>query len=88
MLKTYLYIPEPLNDKINLIAQAQNKSKAEVIRQTLEKGITVIAHQGTASVQALFKLAEIGEKYKPTGPKDLSANLDKYLWGVAKSKHE
>ncbi|MDO8570539.1 MAG: hypothetical protein Q7R97_03060 [Candidatus Daviesbacteria bacterium] len=88
MLKTYLYLPEQLNEKINLIAQTQNKSKAEVIRQTLEKGITAVAHQGTASVQALLKLAEIGKKYKPKGPKDLSANLDKYLWGIENNKHE
>ena len=82
MLKTYLYIPEQLDKKINLTAKTQNKSKAEVIRQALEKGITTVVHQGTASAQVLFKLAEIGEKYKPKGPKDLSKNLDKYLWGV------
>lgn len=82
MLKTYLYIPDQLEEKINLTAKTQNKSKAEVIRQALEKGITAVAHQGTASAQILIKLAEIGEKYKSKGPKDLSTNLDKHLWGI------
>ena len=82
MLKTYLYIPEQLEEKIKLAAETQNKSKAEVIRQALEKGIITVQNQGTASAQALLKIAEIGKKYKPKGPKDLSANLDKYLWGI------
>jgi predicted DNA-binding protein len=82
MLKTYLYIPEQLDKKIKTTAETQNKSKAEVIRQALEKGINTVAQQGTVSAQALLKIAEVGEKYKPKGPKDLSANLDKYLWGL------
>lgn len=82
MLKTYLYIPEQLEKKIKTTAETQNISKAEVIRQALEKGITTVAQQGTVSAQALLKIAEVGEKYKPKGPKDLSANLDDYLWGL------
>ena len=84
MLKTYLYIPEQLERRIKLTAETQKKSKAEVIRQALEKGISAIAQQGTVSAHALLKIAEVGEKYKPKGPKDLSANLDKYLWGINK----
>ena len=71
MLKTYLYIPEPLDQKINLTAKSQNKSKAEIIRLALEKGITIVAQQGTASAQILLKLAELGKKYNFQGPKDL-----------------
>jgi hypothetical protein len=36
MLKTYLYIPEHLEKKINLKAEEEKRSKAEVIRETLE----------------------------------------------------
>jgi len=82
MLKTYLYIPEQLGVKINQTAQNQNRSKADVIRQAIEKGIVVVSQQGTASAQALFQIAEVGNKYKPKGPKDLSKNLDRYLWGM------
>ena len=85
MLKTYLYLPEHLDEKISRTAQNQNKSKAEVIRQALEKGITAISQQGTVSAQALLRIAEVGEKYRPKGPKDLSANLDQYLWGIVKN---
>lgn len=33
------------------------------------------------SAKSLFLLADLAKKYKTTGPKDLSTNLDKYLWG-------
>jgi len=82
MLKTYLYIPEDLERKIKVTAKTQNKSKAEVIRQALEKGISSVVQQGTVSAQSLLRIAEVGEKNKPQGSKDLSANLDDYLWGL------
>lgn len=88
MLKTYLYIPEQLEEKINLTARTQNKSKAEVIRQALEKGITVVTQQGTASAQALLQIAEIGRKFNVKGPKDGSKNMDEYLWSKDWSKDE
>ena len=82
MLKTYLYIPEFLNEKITLAALNQKKSKAEIIRQALEKGISELSQQGAVSAQALLRLAQVGEKFQPQGPKDLSANLNKYLWSI------
>ena len=88
MLKTYLYVPDQLEEKINLTAKTQNKSKAEVIRQALEKGIIAMQHQGTASAQALLKIAEIGKKYNLTGPKDGSEKMDEYLWNQDWDKNE
>jgi len=88
MLKTYLYIPDELDKQIIKAAKSQKKSKAEIIRQALEKGISAVAQQGTVSARALLKIAEVGEKYKPKGPRDLSANLDKYLWGINKNSNE
>lgn len=84
MLRTYLYIPDNLEKQINQAVQAQKKSKAEVLRQAIEKGLQRISDQGNAGVEALFKLAESGRKYKVKGPKDLSVNHDYYLWGGKK----
>lgn len=81
MLKSYVYIPEELNRKIKTTAKLQKKSKAQVIREALEKGVSSIARERGASAEALLKLAKLGEKYAVAGPKDLSANLDKYVWG-------
>ena len=88
MLKTYLYVPEELEAKINLMAKSQKKSKAEVIRQALEKGISAIHEQGTASTQALLKIAEIGKKYNLKGPKGGSEKMDDYLWAKDWNKDE
>lgn len=88
MLKTYLYIPEQLEQKINFTAATQNKSKAEVIRLALERGISIIAQQGTASAQILLKLTELGKKNTFQGPIDSSDRIDELLWGKDWSKDE
>lgn len=51
------------------------------MRQALEKGISVVAQQGTASAQALLKIAEIGRKNNIQGSKDSSKKIDEQLWG-------
>lgn len=80
MLKTYLYIPDDLNERISRAANAQKKSKAEVIRKALEKGIGKDEPGKNAGVELLFQLEQLGKKLKLKGPKDLSKNMDKYLW--------
>ena len=82
MLKTYLYIPEQLEKRIKLTAQSQKKSKAEVIRQAIEKGLKEEEKRESAGVEALFKMAELGKKYKLKGPKDSSERIDELLWGI------
>lgn len=39
MLKTYLYLPDELNKKIEKTSKLNGKSKAEVIRTALEEGL-------------------------------------------------
>lgn len=80
MLKTYLYIPDHLEEKIVRTAKTQNRSKAEVIRQALENGIGTVQQQSTASAEVLLKIAELGKKYNVKGPKDSSVKMDEYLW--------
>ncbi len=88
MLKTYLYIPEHLEQKIKLTAQIQNRSKAEVIRLALEKGINAVTQQGTASANILLKLADLGKQHKLQGPTNSSVQMDDLLWGEDWSKDE
>lgn len=81
MLKTYLYIPESLEEKIVFVAKTHNKSKAEIIRQALEKGIISVQRQGAASARILLKLSELGKISDMRGPKDSSEKIDELLWG-------
>lgn len=86
MLKTYLYVPEELNSEVIRLAEVQKVSKADVIRTALREGLSVIKKQKGNSAQALLKLAEIGKKYYPKGPKDASVKMDDYLWSHSWSK--
>jgi hypothetical protein len=84
MLKTYLYIPEHLEKKINLKAEEEKRSKAEVIRETLEAGFDSLERQKTGGVEALLRLADLAKTLDIKGPRDLSVNHDYYLWGGKK----
>lgn len=87
MLKTYLYIPDELNERIEEAARAQKKSKAEIIRNTLDKNIDKKkSKKPKSSGDLLLKLADLGKKYKDLDwPKDLSQSHDKYLWDKNKT---
>lgn len=80
MLKTYLYVPQQLNEEISVIAEAQKMSKAEIMRNALEEGLVFLKRKRGSSASALLKIAELGKKYNACGPKDLSKRMDDYLW--------
>ncbi|MBI2596344.1 hypothetical protein HYW46_06445 [Candidatus Daviesbacteria bacterium] len=84
MLKTYLYIPDDLDQKISLAAKAQKTSKAEVIRNALKAGFGVMEKQKPGGAEVLLKLAEFAKKHNIKGPRDASSNHDYYLWGLPK----
>lgn len=88
MVKTYLYIPEQLNDKITYAAKIAKKSKAALIREVLEKGIRVSGKLNVASTDAQFlqQLAGLEEKTSSKEIRDGSINHDHYLWGLPKKK--
>ncbi len=77
MIRTQVYLPKHLYQTIDLAAKKEKKPKAQIIRDVLEKGMQ--RKQGNAGT-ALLKIAELGKKLKLKGPRDLSANIDKYLY--------
>lgn len=84
MLRTYLYIPEHLEKKINQTAKTRRQSKAEVMRHALDKGLEVINQQNGAQILLEFsKKAQMILKNEKL-PRDLSVNHDYYLWGGKK----
>lgn len=77
MIRTQVYLPKQLYQTIDLVAKREKKPKAQVIRDVLEEGIK--KKQGNAG-DALLKIAAMAKKYNWRGPKDLSRNIDKYLY--------
>lgn len=83
MLKTYLYLKDDsLIKQLWALAQKDDVSRAEILRQAIAKGLEVIRKQRSSSANVLLKIAELGEKNRVRGPRDVSTNLDKYLWGI------
>jgi hypothetical protein len=80
MLKTYLYIPQDLNTKINAMSTNQKVSKAELIRQAIRAGLKKLDTGTSSSVDLLTKLKDLGDKHNLKGPADLTNNMDNYLW--------
>lgn len=86
MLRTYLYIPDDLEKKINRAVKTRKQSKAEVIRTALEKGLDIVDQRNGA--QILLDLSEKAREILKDEklPKDLSINHDYYIWGGKKRK--
>lgn len=71
MKKTSLYLEPWLDRDLRLIAEAEGKSKAELIRETLAKRAMESSPQPKIKMIGMVK----------DGPSDLSQNLDRYLEG-------
>ena len=82
MIRTQIYLPKDLYRHIDLVAKREKKAKAQVIRDTLEEGLKKKRAYKNAD-HVLLEIAAMAKKYKWKGPKDLSTNLDKYLYEEA-----
>lgn len=74
MIRTQVFLPETTYQQIRIQAELQNKPAAQIIREALESGIKP-QNKGNAG-DALLQLAGL----KAKGPRDLSKNIDKYLY--------
>jgi hypothetical protein len=75
MFKIQIYLPEYLRQEIDAVARSEKIPASKVIREILIDGISK-RNKETAGA-ALNKLTAFKVK---GGPKDLSINLDKYLY--------
>lgn len=76
MFRTQIYLPEELHQLAKLEAKKEHESLAEFIRRCLEKGIKEKKSQ--VPLKHISALSELGIT---GGPRDLSKNMDKYLYG-------
>ena len=76
MIRTQIYIPEALHQAARSIADKRKKSLAELLRNLIERGIG--EERRSIKQKPLSTLASLNIK---GGPRDLSQNLDKYLYG-------
>ena len=76
MIRTQIYIPSDIHETAKIIASKSDKSLAELFRAFITVGILKEKkNMGANSLASLSKLNITG------GPKNLSKNMDKYLYG-------
>ena len=74
MIQKYISLPEELDQKIQERAKFLQASEERVIRELIEQGLKTSKPMSLG--EGLRQLANLGIK----GPKDLSQNIDKYLY--------
>lgn len=78
MTQLVIRIPEEQKQMLILIAQTERQPLSRVVRIALDKFIAKKKDQHND----LLKLLEIANRYKgPVGPRDLSTNYKRYLYG-------
>lgn len=86
MLRTYLYLLEEDNERIMAALASLQMSKAELMRVSLREGLKVVMGKKKRrnGAEALVRIGEMAKKYNVRGPRDLSTNMNDYLWGNKK----
>lgn len=78
MIRTQIYLDKELHKDLTVLARKQQESMAKVARDILKEGLKRRKSIDTSGKEALKKIIAM----KVTGgPKDLSSNLDYYLYG-------
>jgi hypothetical protein len=78
MIRTQIYVPVNIHRQLTQEAQKQGFSMAHLVRNFIEAGLQHKKNtdqSGKSAIDALLRMSVKG------GPKDLSANLDQYLYG-------
>ena len=77
MIRTQIYLPEPLYTRIKLQARAKGQPAAQLIREQLEQSFPDSKLQPKKDKN----LAELAEELNIRGSSDLSRRIDDYLYG-------
>lgn len=75
MIRTQVYLPQDLYNQLLMVARQESLPLAKIIRSALTKGLKTSLKKDN-DLLGLAGLKITG------GPKDLSGNLDKYLYGL------
>lgn len=76
MIRTQIYIPESVHQIAKAIAQKKDESLAKLLRELIVRGLT--EEKKRLKKKSLSTLAGLNIS---GGPKDLSTNMDSYLYG-------
>jgi predicted DNA-binding protein len=77
MVRTQIYIPKNTHERLTHLARGINEPIAKIVRDFLEEALAKMPmdYSGKKALKAIAGLKLKG------GPKDLSKNIDHYLYG-------
>lgn len=78
-----MYLDQSLRRDLIALAKKENKSMAEIARDILKEGVKKKKNVDTSGIEVMIALSKLRFK---GGPKDLSKNIDHYLYGGPKKK--
>ena len=81
MIRTQIYIPKETHNQLSRLARSKQEPMAKVVRQFLVEGLKRAQVQDLSGKQALHRISSLRLQ---GGPKDLSRNLNHYLYGSPK----
>ena len=76
MIRKQLYLTPEIDRALSILAQRGGKTVAEIVREILEKNLS-LHKRNEAPADVLLRIAA----KTANGPGDLSVNLTKYLYG-------
>ena len=86
MKRTQIYLDMNTLIKARVLARNQGKTVSQIIRDALSEFIS--KKEKTKKYNSLEKIAKLSEEFPdpPGTPRDLSSNIDHYLYGTPKRK--
>ena len=76
VIRTQLYIPETVHERVKVMARSKKQSLAKLYREFIASGLKKETSKNRGG--DLTVLARLNIK---GGPKNLSGNIDKYIYG-------
>lgn len=83
LIPTTVYVQPAIKRAVREVAKRRRCTDAEVIREALAAGLKDLQNQQETSIAGLKALVKFADTHVSEGPRDLSQNLDKYLWDEA-----
>ena len=81
MIRTQIYVPREIHNQLTRLARSKHEPMAKIVRQFIKDGLRRVRAKDLSGKQALQRIANLRLK---GGPRDLSRNLDHYLYGSPK----
>ncbi|MDP3724921.1 MAG: CopG family transcriptional regulator [Nanoarchaeota archaeon] len=85
MTRTQIYLPESQLRELKKIAVKKNEAVSEIIRQMLRERLDKQGegrNSEKSTSESLIEMSNrISKKWTAKGPRDLSSNTDKYIYG-------